>query len=150
VRDEADAARAAGLDASFVTDTGLPFPVAGAVRVERQAQFHPRKYLIGLADDLVATGGRIFERTRAVGLRERRPRRVTTEHGTAVTARDVVVATHFPVFNRALLFARLRTRRELVVAGPIPADDDPAGIYITPEENTRSVRTAPFGDGQRC
>ncbi|MCU1616781.1 MAG: FAD-dependent oxidoreductase, partial [Frankiales bacterium] len=44
VREEADAAREAGLDASFVTDTGLPFAVAGAVRVEDQAQFHPRKY----------------------------------------------------------------------------------------------------------
>ena len=34
LRAEADAAREAGLDASFVTGTGLPFPVAGAVRVE--------------------------------------------------------------------------------------------------------------------
>jgi glycine/D-amino acid oxidase-like deaminating enzyme len=30
VRNEVDAAREAGLDASFVTDTGLPFPIAGA------------------------------------------------------------------------------------------------------------------------
>jgi glycine/D-amino acid oxidase-like deaminating enzyme/nitrite reductase/ring-hydroxylating ferredoxin subunit len=149
VRAEADAARAAGLDASYVTDTGLPFAVAGAVRVEHQAQFHPRKYLLGLAADLVARGGRIFEGTRAVGLRERPQCRVTTEQGRTVMARDVVVATHYPVFNRALLFARLRTRRELVVAGPVPAPDDPAGIYITPEENTRSVRTAPYRDGQR-
>jgi glycine/D-amino acid oxidase-like deaminating enzyme/nitrite reductase/ring-hydroxylating ferredoxin subunit len=149
VRAEADAARAAGLDASYVTDTGLPFPVAGAVRVERQAQFHPRKYLLGLAEDLVAKGGRIFEQTRAIGLRERSPCRVRTDRGSVVTAKDVVVATQYPVFNRGLLFARLRTRRELVVAGAIPADHDPAGIYITPEENTRSVRTAPYRDGRR-
>ena len=149
VRAEADAARAAGLEASYVRDTGLPFPVAGAVRVEAQAQFHPRRYLLGLAEDLVAKGGHIFEQTRAVGLRERRPCRIPTDRGSVVTARFVVVATQYPVFNRALLFARLRTRRELVVAGPLPADQDPAGIYITPEENTRSVRTAPYGDRQR-
>lgn len=149
VRDEADAAREAGLDASFVTDTGLPFPVAGAVRVEDQAQFHPRKYLLALAEDLIHRGGRIFERTRAVGLVEGQPCRVTTEQGRTVVARDVVVTTHFPVFDRALLFTRLRPRRELVVAGPIAPERDPGGVYITPEQNTRSVRTAPYHDGRR-
>jgi glycine/D-amino acid oxidase-like deaminating enzyme/nitrite reductase/ring-hydroxylating ferredoxin subunit len=149
VRAEADAARAAGLDASFVSETDLPYPVAGAVRVEAQAQFHPRKYLLALAADLVRRGGRIFEGTRAVGLHERPPRRVTTADGHTVVAGDVVIATHYPVFNRALLFARLSVRRELVVAGPIPAERDPAGIYLTPAQDVRSVRTAPHRDGQR-
>jgi glycine/D-amino acid oxidase-like deaminating enzyme len=49
VRAEAEAAAAAGLPASFVAHTGLPFPVAGAVRVENQAQLHPRRYLLALA-----------------------------------------------------------------------------------------------------
>ncbi len=40
-------------------------------------------------------------------------------------------------------------RRELVVAAAIAADRDPHGVYITPEQNTRSVRTAPYQDGQR-
>lgn len=149
IRDEVEAAREAGLEASFVTDTGLPFPVAGAIRVEDQAQFHPRKYLLALAEDLTRRGGRIFERTRVVGLDERKPCRVTTEQGHTVVAGDVVVATHYPVFDRALLFPRLVPRRELVVAGPISAGRDPGGMYITPEENTRSVRTAPYRDGQR-
>lgn len=149
IRAEVDAAGEAGLAASFVTDTGLPFPVAGAIRVEHQAQFHPRKYLLGLAEDLTRRGGRIFERTRAVDLEEGEPCRVMTEHGATVTARDVVVATHFPVFDRGMLFARLEPRRELVVAAAIPAERDPRGIYITPEQNTRSVRTTSYRDGQR-
>ncbi len=149
IRAEVDAAAEAGLRASFVTDTGLPFPVAGAIRVEDQAQFHPRKYLLALADDLVRRGGVIFERTRVTGLDEGDPCRVTTEQGVTVIARHVVVATHYPVFDRAMLFARLEPRRELVVAAAIPVDRDPRGIYITPEQNTRSVRTTPYGDGQR-
>jgi glycine/D-amino acid oxidase-like deaminating enzyme/nitrite reductase/ring-hydroxylating ferredoxin subunit len=149
IRAEADAAREAGLPASYVTETGLPFPVAGAVRVEDQAQFHPRKYLLALAADLTAHGGRIHEQTRATGLTEGSPCRVTTQTGRTVTARDVVVATHYPVFDRALLFTRLSPHRELVVAAPLPADRDPGGMYITPENDTRSVRTAPLGDGRR-
>ncbi|AKJ10002.1 [Fe-S]-binding protein [Streptomyces incarnatus] len=151
LRAEAEAARDAGLPASFTTETGLPFPVAGAVRVTGQAQFHPVRYLRAITEDLVARGGLLYEGTRVVGLQEGgEPCRLTTESGRTVTARDVVIATHYPVFDRALLFARLSPRRELVVAGPLGAGPDPEGMYITPEENTRSVRTAPYGtDGQR-
>jgi glycine/D-amino acid oxidase-like deaminating enzyme/nitrite reductase/ring-hydroxylating ferredoxin subunit len=149
LRAEAGAAAEAGLPAAYVTETGLPFPVRGAVRVADQAQFHPRKYLMALAEDLVRRGGRIAERTRVVGLEEGEPCRVTAENGATVTANAVVVATHYPVFDRALLFSRLEPHRELVVAAAVPADQDPAGMYITPEDNTRSVRSAPYGDGQR-
>ncbi|WP_395758441.1 FAD-dependent oxidoreductase [Streptomyces althioticus] len=146
VRAEARAAREAGLPASFVTETGLPFPVAGAVEVPEQAQFHPRKYLLALADDIEAHGGLLFEDTTVLGLEEGEPCRLSTSTGASVTARDVVVATHYPVFDRALLFTRLSPRRELVVAGPVPAELDPAGMYITPYGGSRSVRTAPYGD----
>ncbi|MEW2578520.1 FAD-dependent oxidoreductase [Streptomyces syringium] len=149
VRAEAEAAREAGLAAAYVEETGLPFPVAGAVRVENQAQFHPRKYLLALAGDITARGGRIHERTRVTGLTEGTPCRVTSEGGAVVTAGDVVVATHYPVFDRALLFTRLSPRRELVVAATLPAGLDPGGMYITEEENKRSVRTAPYAEGQR-
>ncbi|WIN00240.1 FAD-dependent oxidoreductase [Actinoplanes oblitus] len=149
VRAEADAAAAAGLPATFVTETGLPFPVAGAIRVDGQAQFHPRKYLLALADDLTRAGGRVFERTRATGLDEGETCTVTTEAGHTVTARHVVIATHYPVFDRALLFTRLEPRRELVVAAAIPAEQDPRGTFITPDHHTRSVRTAPYRAGER-
>jgi hypothetical protein len=35
-----------------------------------------------------------------------------------------------------------RTWRELVVAAVLPAERDPGGVYVNPEQNTRSVRTA--------
>ena len=145
---EAEAAADAGLDAAFVTETDLPFPVAGAVRVAQQAQFHPRKYLLALADNITARGGVIHERTRVTGLREGSPCTVRTERGTTVTARDVVVATHYPVFDRALHFTRLSPHRELVVAAPLPASEAPEHMYITNGMGKRSVRTAPL-DGDR-
>ncbi|WP_436842246.1 FAD-dependent oxidoreductase [Streptomyces virginiae] len=149
LRTEAQAAREAGLSADFVTATGLPYPVAGAVRVDGQAQFHPLKYLRALADDLTARGGQIYEGTRVTELDEGEPCRLTTESGETVTARHVVVATHHPVFDHALLSTRLTQHRDLVIAGPIPAGLDPAGMYITSEDGKRSVRTAPGPDGER-
>ncbi|MFD6994517.1 FAD-dependent oxidoreductase [Streptomyces sp. NPDC059943] len=149
LRAEAEAAAEAGLAAAYVDRTDLPYEVSGAVRADAQAQFHPRKYLLALAADLRAKGGLIFERSRATGLSEGTPCRVTVESGHTVTARDVVIATHFPVFDRALTFARLSPRRELVVAAPIAAGIAPTGMYITREDGKRSVRTAPLDDDRR-
>ncbi|GHA57044.1 iron-sulfur-binding protein [Streptomyces tauricus] len=146
---EAEAAAEAGLAADLVTETDLPFPVAAAVRVAHQARFHPRKYLLALADDITARGGVIHERTRVTGLSEGTPCELTTERGATVTANDVVVATHYPVFDRALHFARLSPRRELVVAAPLPASAAPEHMYITDDLGKRSVRTAPFDEGRR-
>ncbi|MEV6782344.1 FAD-dependent oxidoreductase [Streptomyces sp. NPDC051098] len=149
VRAEADTARRAGLEATFVTDTELPFPVAGAVRVEGQLQFHPRKFLLGLAERFVRAGGRIHERTRVTGLRDGRRCHLTTESGATVDASDAVIATHYPVFDRTLLFTRLKPRRELVLAAPVPATDAPEGMYLSPESGTRSLRSAPYDEGRR-
>ncbi|MEV7142812.1 FAD-dependent oxidoreductase [Streptomyces tauricus] len=146
---EAEAAAEAGLAADLVTETDLPFPVAAAVRVAHQARFHPRRYLLALADDITARGGVIHERTRVTGLSEGTPCELTTERGATVTANDVVVATHYPVFDRALHFARLSPRRELVVAAPLPASAAPEHMYITDDLGKRSVRTAPLDEGRR-
>lgn len=149
LRAEADAAREAGLPAEFVTGTDLPFAVAGAVRVSGQAQFHPRKYLLALTADLRRRGGTVYEGTRVVGLTEGEPCVLRTDAGVSVRANEVVIATHYPVFDRALLFTRLSPRRELVVAATIDEDHAPRDMYITPERNTRSVRSAPYSDGKR-
>ncbi|MBT2530320.1 FAD-dependent oxidoreductase [Streptomyces sp. ISL-99] len=149
LRDEAAAARRAGLDASFVADTELPFPVAGAVRVQRQLQFHPRRFLVALAERITAAGGRVHERTRVTGLHDGARCRLSTESGLMVTVRDAVIATHYPVFDRTLLFTRLKPRRELVLAAPVPAGDAPKGMYMSPADRVRSVRSAPYDEDRR-
>ncbi|MDI3404138.1 FAD-dependent oxidoreductase [Streptomyces cavernicola] len=175
---EAAAARRAGLDASYVTETELPFEVAGAVRVDGQLQFHPRKFLLGLAERIEAAGGRIHERSRVTALHDATRCRLTVEHpgdggevtgdsgggdlgetgsgggetggrGVTVTARDVVIATHYPVFDRTLLLTLLEPRRELVLAAPVPTEAAPVGMFITPEDRTRSLRSAPYDSGRR-
>jgi glycine/D-amino acid oxidase-like deaminating enzyme len=148
IRAEVDAARDAGLPATFVTETGLPFPVSGAIRVEEQVQFHPRRFLLGLAEDFVRSGGRIVEQTRVVGLADGGGG-VQTAGGQTIAAAEVVVATQWPIIDRLKVFTRMTPKREFVVAAPLPVEQDPAGMYITPAGGTRSVRTAPYGDGQR-
>ncbi len=120
---EAEAAQRAGLPASVVTETPLPFPVKAALRFDRQARFHPRKYLLALAELFVAAGGQIVEGVRAQDVEQGEPCRVTTDRGVLV-ARDVIMATHFPFHDNGLYFARMKPGMSYLMAatldGPVP------------------------------
>ncbi|MFL5886485.1 MAG: FAD-dependent oxidoreductase [Thermoleophilaceae bacterium] len=142
---EADAATAAGLTARRVDDVPLPFPTHGAVRLEDQAEFHPIKFVAGLAKALEREGCRIFEHTRATSLHDGEPCRVETTGG-LVTAERVVVATHFPFPDRALFFARVHAERSYCIAAPLrgAALD---GMFISASSPTRSIRCHPI-DGR--
>jgi glycine/D-amino acid oxidase-like deaminating enzyme/nitrite reductase/ring-hydroxylating ferredoxin subunit len=137
---EVEAAVKLGLPATFTRETPLPFPVKAAVRFDNQAQFHPRKYVLALAQDIPGEGSYIFEETRVVDVEEGEPCVVTTEQGT-ITAHSVIVASHYP-FNDKLLYAlRLHSHRSYVVAmrvaGPVPQ-----GMFISTEP-VHSMRTYP-------
>jgi glycine/D-amino acid oxidase-like deaminating enzyme/nitrite reductase/ring-hydroxylating ferredoxin subunit len=148
---EVSAAVAAGLPATLVTQTTLPYDVVAGVRLEDQAQFHPRRYLLALVERFVALGGRVYEQTRALDVDSGSPCLVRTDHGD-LRAGEVVVATHYPFLDRGLLFARLAQYRDVVVAFPVPAERAPAEIVISTgseEGGTHSVRSAPYRDGER-
>ena len=144
LREEAEIARRLGLPASFTTDVDLPFDVAGAVRFERQAEFHPVKYLAGLARLIPGEGSEIFQQTTATDVDEGPPLEVTTPRGT-IRADHVVVATHFPFLDRGGQFARMHVERSYVVACRVRGDL-PQAMYISVDPPTRSIRTTPCGD----
>lgn len=51
-----------GFNSDFVTKTGLPFEVQGALCFKNQAQFNSIKYLNGLCKAIISKGGEIFTR----------------------------------------------------------------------------------------
>ena len=132
VREEAIVAGELGLPASYVDDLDLPFPVAGAVRFEDQAEFHPVKYVDGLA---AALRGPLHERTTVTGIGSGR---VETAAGPRVRAEHVVVATHLSLLDRGLYFARCHPERSYVVAGRV--SEPPGGMYLSTESPAHSIR----------
>ena len=146
--DELAAMRDAGIAAERTRWTDLPFQVAGAIRVDDQAQFHPLKYLAGLVSGLGDVEGHVFEATRATGVRSAEACVVETTGGGRVRADHVVIATQLPFLDRGLFFARAHPQRSYAVAGEVDHATAPMGMYISIEEPTRSIRSAP-GSGQR-
>ena len=147
VQHEAEAALAAGLPVTTTSETPLPFAVPLAVRLDDQAQFHPVRYVDGLAAAVDGDGSHVFEHSGVAGVHEGSPCRLRTLDGTAMTAREVVVATNYPLLDRGLFFARMEAARSYVVAarvrGPVPE-----GMLITAGSPTRSLRPHRDADEQ--
>ena len=141
IKEEVVAEQRAGLDASFVTDTSLPFDVTGALRLPDQAQFHPRKYLLHLASLVTGDGSSIYENSPVTGIDEGEPCVVEGEGG-RVLATDVIMATHYPFLDRGLFFPRIHQKRSYAIVGPAPGDA-PDGMFISADSPTRSIRTIP-------
>jgi glycine/D-amino acid oxidase-like deaminating enzyme/nitrite reductase/ring-hydroxylating ferredoxin subunit len=139
---EVEAARRAGLDVVFTTETDLPYEIAGAARLDHQARFHPRQYCHGLLRGILEGDGAVFEETRALSL-DPRAGTVVTDRGT-VTADVIILASHLPFGNHGGYFARTSASRSYAVAfsgGNRPLQ----GMYLSVDEPIRSLRST--GDG---
>ena len=139
IEKEADAAREAGLPVELVEQIDLPYPVAGAVRLDDQVDFHPVRYLSGLAKAVDGEGSIVFENTRALGVDHGAPCRVRTPAGT-ISADHVGDAAHYPLLDRGLVFARLEPTRSYCIAARIRGDL-PDGMSISAGNPTRSIRS---------
>ena len=145
VRAEVDTARRLGLPAVFTTDTDLPYPIDAAIRLDDQAQLHPRKYCIGLAAAIPGDGSALYERTRALSLDEDGRCRLRTDRGT-ITADWVIVATHLPFLDKGGFFARCHPVRSYALTARLEGAA-PQGMYLGADAPSRSVRSAVV-DGQ--
>jgi Rieske Fe-S protein len=116
------------------------------VRFSKQAEFHPREYLLALAERIPGGACEIFEETKVTGVSDGSPCRVETAHGT-ITANDVVVATHMPFLDRGFYFARVHPERSYVVAVRLRGAA-PQGMYLSTESPTHSIRSVPTPDGE--
>ena len=143
IRTEVETCDRLELRARLVTETTLPYDVVAAIEHPDQAQFHPRKYGFGLLERFTAAGGKLYENTRATGLDEGETCTIETPGG-RITARNVVIATHYPFIDRALLFPRVHPKRSYAIAGTVPGPL-PEGMFISIDEPTRSIRTIPDG-----
>jgi glycine/D-amino acid oxidase-like deaminating enzyme/nitrite reductase/ring-hydroxylating ferredoxin subunit len=140
LREEADVATSLGLPARFTTDVPLPYPVAGAVVFDGQAQFDPYAYVSGLAQRAAAEGVTVFEQTRVTDIENGSPCRVVTDRG-VVTASKVIIATNLPLTDRGGHYLRTTPIAHCVIAATIDGDG-PDGMFISVDNPSRSLRTA--------
>ncbi len=119
-----------GAHGEFAEQLPLPFPVAGAVKLPHQAQFHPLEFISAISQGL-----RIYEHT-AVG--ELVGTTAITDHGT-IRAKKIIVATHFPFLNKhGSYFLKLYQHRSYVIA--LEHAPDVGGMYVDESQTGLSFR----------
>jgi glycine/D-amino acid oxidase-like deaminating enzyme/nitrite reductase/ring-hydroxylating ferredoxin subunit len=146
ITDEVKAALKLGLPAAFVQETSLPFKITGAIKLDNQAQFHVRKYLLHLAKNIPGNGSHLFENTRVEKVEEDNLCQVVTDRGT-INAQDVIVATNLPILDQGLFFAKTYPERSYIVGARIDPAKAPQGMYIGSGEASHSIRTTPYDGG---
>lgn len=115
---------------AFTECLPLPFPVAGAVRLPRQAQFHPLKFLSAIAKDL-----HIYEHT---PVRELLGTTAVTDQG-RIRAEKIIITTHFPFLNRhGSYFIKLYQHRSYVIA--LKNTPTIKGMYVDEAQKGLSFR----------
>lgn len=119
-----------GAPKEFAGALPLPFPVAGAVRFPRQAQFHPLRFLAAISNGL-----HVYERT---PVRQLAGTTAVTDRG-RITARKIIVATHFPFLNKhGGYFLKLYQHRSYVIA--LENAPDLGGMYLDQAQGGMSFR----------
>lgn len=167
LRDEAEAARAAGIaDIHFAEASGaslshpdLPGAALQATLTYRsQAQFNAYSFVNELARHFVAVlGGTVHESTLVTDVsltRSAAPasaemvHTVTTASGAKLHAARVIVATHLPFLDSSLHFALCTPSRSYCLAVKLEAGCHvPQQLYMSVDEPVRSLRSAgPAGD----
>jgi glycine/D-amino acid oxidase-like deaminating enzyme/nitrite reductase/ring-hydroxylating ferredoxin subunit len=94
---------------------GLSFDTGPCLRFLNQAQFHPLKYLSGLAQAFIRHGGRIHAHTRALDIEGDDRTRVVRTSGGWISANAVVVATNTPFNNRVVMHTKQSGYRTYVL-----------------------------------
>ena len=132
IQEEAAALQLLGYPVQIDHELPLPIPILSAIRFASQAQFHPLKFIAGIAAPL-----HIYEHTQALELTRRG---VQTSRG-EIQAKKIIVATHFPIYNRHGFYpVKLYQERSYVLA--LKDAQDVGGMYIDEAKGGLSFRNA--------
>ena len=148
VEKEAATLQKAGLSVSVEREFDLPFPIARVMKLERQAQFNPMKYVKQLAKNIHSNACTIYEGTKVTEYKreEGGVYVVKTATGATVRANKIIMATHTP---KGILGIQLLIfpYREYAVAFDNSKGTFHPGIYWQIDgENKHSIRHYQNGD----
>lgn len=143
IQKEVEAVNKLGKNAKFVDKIDLPIKIKGAIEFEGQAQFHPRKYMLGLANS-IEKQNKIYQYTTVTDVEKNGEKyKVYTDKG-SVEAKYIVMASHFPIINMpGFYFVKMYQSTSYLIA--IETESQlPQGMYINVKEPMYSFRTANY------
>ncbi len=141
---ELEAVHDAGLKNVRLLDTapGAPFETGACLHYPEQAQFHPLRYLDGLAEAVRKHGGRIFTHSEASEIHGGPGSYVKTSQGFKVQCENIVVATNVPMNNLLAVHTKNPAYRSYVIGVPVAEEKVKAALYWDTAEPYHYLRFA--------
>ncbi|WP_234121966.1 FAD-dependent oxidoreductase [Clostridium hydrogenum] len=140
IEKELKAAERVGIKSKCIDRLPIDIPIKSALIFENQAQFHPRKYLMPLAEKIIESGNQIYENTEVYEVQHGNPIVLVIANGKRVTAKKVIICSHFPCYDgMGLYLTRLKPERSYAIAADIE-EKFPKLMLINAEDPTRSLR----------
>ena len=134
--------------AQFVTKCELPFKICGGIKIKNQAMFHPRKYMLGLANAISNNKSLIFTNSLVTDVKKNLEDYSIYVNDFVVNSKYVVIASHYPFINfPGLYFSKMYKSTSYAIA----VDTHKKlfnGMYINPSQPVFSYRTAKYSDGE--
>lgn len=129
-----------GIECEYMESIPLPIDVKAALYFAEGAEFHPKKYVDGLAECITKMGGIIYENTPIENIEDIDNCKVVSSDGYSIRSKKLVICSHFPCYDgMGFYFSKMRPDRTYIVA----AEYDslyPGGTYINVEDPKRSIR----------
>ncbi|HLO82119.1 MAG TPA: FAD-dependent oxidoreductase [Chitinophagaceae bacterium] len=127
-----------GVKAEYTVAQEFPFHYEKLAVFNDQAQFHPVKYIFGLAREFEKQGGVIIQHCRLTKLEKGSPSLAVTSLGN-ISALQVVYATHTPP-GVNILHTLIAPYRSYVLAAELENEDYPEGLIYDLEEPYHYLR----------
>ena len=140
LQEEWQAAKRAGLQVRKLKQSPFDLEFGPCLRFPRQAQFHPLKYLAGLARAIKRFDGRLFGGTEAKEIKGGKTVKIGTKGRAIVSAGAVVVATNTPINDLGKIYAKQEPYRTYVIGALVPAGSIPRALYWDTEDPFHYVR----------
>lgn len=117
IEDELKATHEAGIQTVLLNEVpGILTEKGSCIQFPKQAQFHPLKYLKGLADAITSMGGNIYTETHVDDF----DKKEVTANGFKIKANHIVVATNTPINDLVKIHTKQHAYRSYVIAATIP------------------------------
>ena len=137
------------INPQFVKKCELPFEIYGAIESKTQAQFHPVKYMYGLASSIKSLGGLIFTNSLVTDVNKKNDEYEVISNDYKVSAKYVVLASHYPFINFPGFYFSKMYQVTSYAIGIEVAENTLTGMYINDCEPTLSFRTAKLDNNKR-
>ena len=133
-------------ECEYITNLDLPFKIAGGICFKNQAQFHPIKYINGLAKYLKENGNKIYTHTIAKEIKKSDDKYIVKTDKFSISASYIIIASHYPFLKiKGLYSAKMYQSMSYLIAIETKKQL-PNGMYISVSNPKITIRRAKYNE----